>query len=399
MSLPRAAIFAVLFFLFMIPSPPVIAHELTGFVAAEYRLFFNDPLFDEQEKDNGSFVLQPEYYHEWENGSSFTAVPFARFDSADSERTHFDIRELNFLWVADSLEMRIGVGKVFWGVTEFVHLVDIINQTDLVENPDGEDKLGQPMVHLSIPRDWGVVDLFLLIGFREQTEPGEKGRLRFRLPVDTDSALYESAAEDHHVDFSARYSHSVGDWDLGIYHFYGTGRDPTLLFGVDASGTQTLIPFYQQIHQTGLDLQMVAGQWLLKLESLYRTGQGRSFLAAAGGFEYTWVGIFDTSMDLGLIGEYVHDDRDLNIPTIFQNDAMFGVRLAVNDMASTEVLAGFVQDLEFSTRMLSLEASRRFGDRWRATLESRLFFDVDREDVLFDLRDDDFISIELAYHF
>lgn len=395
----RAAITGILFALFTIPSSPVTAHEFTGFVGAEYRFFFHDPLYQGQEKNSGSVVLQPEYYHEWQNGLSFIAVPFARLDSADSRRTHFDIRELNFLWPADTWEVRFGLGKVFWGVTEFVHLVDIINQTDLVENPDGEDKLGQPMVHLSFPRDWGVVDLFVLPGFRERTEPGEGGRFRFRVPVDTDNPLYESGAEDRHIDFAARYSHSIGDWDLGIYHFYGTGRDPTLLLGLDASGTQTLIPFYQLIHQTGLDVQMVAGQWLLKLESLYRTGQGSSFLAAAGGFEYTWVGILDTHMDLGFIGEYVYDGRDLNIPTVFQNDVMFGVRLAVNDMASTELLAGFVQDLEFSSRMLSLEASRRFGDRWRMTLESRLFFDVDREDLLFDLRDDDFISIELAYYF
>ena len=38
--------------------------------------------------------------------------------------------------------LSIGLGKVFWGVTEFNHLVDVINQTDLVEGIDGEAKLG-----------------------------------------------------------------------------------------------------------------------------------------------------------------------------------------------------------------------------------------------------------------
>jgi hypothetical protein len=51
--------------------------------------------------------------------------------------------------------------------------VDIINQTDLVENIDGEDKLGQPMVHFSYFGDWGVVDFFLLPYLRERTYPGK----------------------------------------------------------------------------------------------------------------------------------------------------------------------------------------------------------------------------------
>ncbi|UCD90752.1 MAG: hypothetical protein JSW04_04805, partial [Desulfobacterales bacterium] len=132
------------------------AHDFSGYVAAEGRFFLYDPLYPGQKKNNASLAIQPEYYYEWENGSSFIFVPFARIGSADSERTHFDIRELNYLWLNDLWELRVGIGKVFWGVTEFVHLVDIINQTDLVEDIDGEDKLGQPMINLSIPRNWGV---------------------------------------------------------------------------------------------------------------------------------------------------------------------------------------------------------------------------------------------------
>ncbi len=141
-------------------------------MAIQGRFFPQAPLDPEQKRNSGSLAVQPEYYHEWENGSSFTFVPFARIDSADSERTHFDIRELNYLWLTDSWELRAGIGKVFWGTTEFVHLVDIINQTDGVESVDGEEKLGQPMIQLSIVRDWGALELFVLPYFRERTYPG-----------------------------------------------------------------------------------------------------------------------------------------------------------------------------------------------------------------------------------
>ena len=93
----------------------------------------------------------------------------------DSERTHFDIRELFGLWVFERWELGVGIRKVFWGVTESQHLVDIINQTDLVDSIDGEEKLGQPMVNVSIPHEWGTVDLFILPYFRERTFPGRDG--------------------------------------------------------------------------------------------------------------------------------------------------------------------------------------------------------------------------------
>jgi len=375
------------------------AHDFSGYVAAEGRFFPQAPLDPEQERNSGSLAVQPEYYHEWENGSSFTFVPFARIDSADSERTHFDIRELNYLWLTDFWELRAGIGKVFWGTTEFVHLVDIINQTDGVESVDGEEKLGQPMIQLSILRDWGALEFFVLSYFRERTYPGREGRLRFAAVVDTDNARYENSDEEHHTDFAARYSHTIGDWDFGIYNFNGTGREPTLIAGLDSAGRPVLIPFYEQINQTGLDLQMVAGQWLCKLEAIYRTGQADGFYASVGGFEYTFVNIAATGMDLGILAEGAYDDRGGKATTFFENDAVFGLRLAVNDAAGTELLAGFSQDLESSSRSLSLEASRRFGDNWLLSIESRSFFDLPEDDLFYSLRDDGFIQLELAYYF
>ena len=375
------------------------AHEVSGYVAVQGRFFPHPPLDPEQESKDGSIAAQPEYYHEWENGSSFTFVPFARLDSADSERTHFDIRELNYLYLADAWELRVGIGKVFWGTTEFVHLVDIINQTDGVEAADGEEKLGQPMVHLSIPRDWGVLDLFVLPYFRERTFPGRNGRPRLAAVVDTDNARYESSDAEHHTDFAARYSHTIGDWDFGIYNFNGTGREPTLIPSLDSAGRPALIPFYEQINQTGLDLQLVAGLWLWKLEAIYRTGQVEDFFAGTGGFEYTLVGIAETSMDLGVIVEGAYDERGSRATTYFENDVMFGLRLTLNDAASSELLAGFSRDFEGSSSALSLEASRRFGDNWLLSLEVRTFLDLPEDDLFYSLRDDGFIQLELAYYF
>ncbi len=383
-----------------------MAHEFTGSIGGEARYFPQNPIHSDQRDQSVSVVFKPEYYHELEDGSSFTFAPFFRLDSGDSERTHFDIRELTFLWLHDKFELRLGVRKVFWGTTEVLHLVDIINQTDLVENFDGEQKLGQPMINFSIARDWGTVDFFILPYFRERTFPGQKGRLRFSLPVDTDRAIYESGAEEWHTDFALRYSHTFGDWDVGIYHFVGTSRDPTFLFRTDGSGNPIIVPLYQQINQTGLDVSYVIGNWLWKLEAIYRIGQGdlrgaatNNYFAGTGGFEYTFTGIFGTRMDLGIIGEYLYDDRQSFAITPFQNDVALGFRLALNDAASSEILFGWVQDVNSDTRFIFVEASRRFGDHVTVDLEVRTFLSQPPTDFLFALRDDDLVQLTLNYFF
>ena len=103
--------------------------ELSGQLNLEHRQFFSDGL---QGQDNGqsSLVLQPELFWEIGEQSQFTFTPFYRLDSLDDERSHGDIREALYLTYWDDYELRAGIGKVFWGVTESAHLVDVVNQTD-----------------------------------------------------------------------------------------------------------------------------------------------------------------------------------------------------------------------------------------------------------------------------
>jgi hypothetical protein len=376
------------------------AHELTGFVSAETRLYPNSARYIGQDDHSASLVFKPEYYHEFKDGSSFTFVPFYRLNSADQERTHFDIRELTLLWLQDDFELRLGVRKVFWGTTEFFHLVDIINQFDLVENIDFEDKLGQPMANISFSRDWGTLDLFWLPYFRERTFPGTGGRLRGAAVIDTDQAEYESAAKEWHSDWAFRYSHYFGDWDIGISQFIGTNREPTLLDGTGSNGDAIKIPRYEQITQTSLDMSFVTGEWLWKGEALYRAGQGNeNYYAWTGGFEYTFTRIWNSQMDLGVLGEWMYDTRQEKATNAFQNDLGGGLRLAFNNSASTETLFGWVQDIESSARLLFLEASHRFGDNLLLTAEFRAFVNQPATDFLFESRDDEILQVELAYYF
>ena len=376
------------------------AGEWTGYSGLEFRYFPEEAAGPQQDYATAfSWVLEPEYYHEWDTGSQiFAFVPFIRLDQRDHERTHFDIRELTWQKAAENWELRIGIRKVFWGVIEFNHLVDIINQTDLVENIDSEDKLGQPMINLAVIREWGTVDFFLMPWFRERTFPGREGRLRTRPRVDKELAAYESAAEEKHLDMAVRYSHYFGDWDIGVSHFYGTSREPRLLAALE-NGRPVLAPFYDIINQTSIDLQVTRGSMLWKLEALHRSGQGETYNALAAGGEYTFYGLMESVIDLGVLLEYHFDDRGDDAPTLFDDDIAAGARLAFNDVQSTTALIGLLVDRDNGGKFINVEASRRLGANWLLEVEGRFLFGQSRSDPAFTIHRDDYLQLFVSWNF
>lgn len=393
---------AIAHYLILIPHN-VTAYELKGQLEAEGSYFFKEPLHAVQERDSFSVAGQAEFYNEFAAGFSLTFTPFYRWDSADEERTHFDIREALLLWPKEKYELRVGVTKVFWGVTESRHLVDVINQTDLVESLNEEEKLGQPMVNLTLLTRSGAWDLFVLPYFRERTFPGEKGRLRIEPVIDADGATYERSEKERHVDFAVRYSGTFGDMDIGISHFYGISREPS--FNVvpvspfnPFNPKFVLAPDYELIHQAGLDLQYVHDAWLLKLEAVYRSGEdsGNSHATVAG-FEYTVPGLDIGGAEISLLAEHLYDKREPE--SIYDNDYFLAVRLGLNDEAGSELLAGYYKDAAKSSAIMVVETSRRIGDKFRAELEAYLFIEPDNEDVLYYLRKDDYAKFTLTYFF
>lgn len=380
----------------------VTAHadvQFSGSMTGEYRYFPQNALYEGQLSAQFALTLEPEWYWQLEQGGGITFRPFYHLDSGDEERTHGDIRELMWLNYGRDWELKVGIGEVFWGVTESQHLVDVINQTDAVQAQDFEEKLGQPMAQYSYLGDWGTLSAFVLPYFRERTFAGAEGRLRPPLPVDADEARYQSDRKEQHVDYALRWSGHIGLWDMGLYYFDGTDRDPTLLpVGPPASPT-SLVPYYDQMRQTGLDLQATLGSVLYKLEALYRDGQ-ENYQATIGGIEYTYVGAFDKAWDIGFLLEYQYDSRGRQRMVAGQNDAFAGLRWVFNNPAGTEILVGTTQDLDKSEEYAGrLEASSRLTNHFKWRLESYWFVSNYPASPINIIRNDDFIQFSLEYHF
>jgi len=373
--------------------------DVTGFVGIDTRAFWHDGQYEGQENGlNPSLLLQPEFY--WRGDDSkqrISIVGFARMDSVDDERSHIDLREAYWGIDGNSWDLVAGVSKVFWGVTESRHLVDVINQTDLVESIDEESKLGQPMVNLNLQRDFGRIGLFVMPYFRERTFPGVDGRFRPPLVVDTDNPIYESSDEENHIDLALRYSHYIGDVDIGAHVFEGTSREARFVVAPDG---ERLLPVYDQMTQFGVDTQYTNEAWLWKLEAIARDTRVDSFFAAVGGFEYTFYGVNDSSADVGVLLEYLYDGRnDISPLTASDNDLFVGTRLALNDSDDTSVLAGVAVDLDTQELFLNIEAERRFGDNLSAEFLLRAFMNAEPGDMLAAVQQDDYVQLRLSWYY
>ena len=373
--------------------------DVTGFVGLDAQAFWLDGQHDGQ--SNGvkpSVLLQPEFYWNSDDGQQrVSIVGFARWDSVDSERSHADLREAYWGIDGNGWDLTAGVSKVFWGVTESRHLVDVINQTDLVEGIDEESKLGQPLVNFNLQRDYGRFGIYVMPYFRERTFPGSDGRFHSGLIVDTDNPIYESSDEENHVDYALRYSHYIGDVDIGLHAFEGTSREARFLLAPEGD---RLLPVYDQMTQFGVDVQYTAEAWLWKLEAISRDTRVDSFMAAVGGLEYTFYGIKDSSADIGVLVEYLYDDRNaLSPPTVSDNDLFLGTRLALNDSDDSSVLAGIAIDLDTSELFLNIEAERRIGDSLSVELLLRAFMNAEPNDPTYAVKQDDHLQLRLNWYY
>ncbi|MEL6766506.1 MAG: hypothetical protein AAFP17_04945 [Pseudomonadota bacterium] len=377
--------------------------EFFGEVELEGTVFFEDPQFDQQVRDDASIAGEFTLLAEWmDSDLTFRFTPFARADLADDERTNGDIREAKVDYVSGPWSVRVGVDTIFWGKTEAFHLVDIVNQTDFAEAIDDETRLGQPMIRVARLTDFGEFAALYFPYQRIRRFPGPEGRLRFGLPVNTDNPIFETDAERFTPSFALRYSGFVGPVDLGLHVFHGLGRDPS--FMPDAEFDE-LLAVYQRITQGGIDFQFTSGATLWKFEGLLRGGEKNAqfrdefFGAFTGGIEHTLFSILDTSYDLGLIAEYAFDSRGEDALTNFQNDVILGTRFTFNDVSDTAILLTSAFDTQNGDISFRLEAERRLGSRFSASLEGVGFVNQDPDSFAGSFADDSFMRLKLKFFF
>jgi hypothetical protein len=381
------------------PPPPEPGWEKTETVElqAQQRLFYTPGLYPGQYQYFTSVAVVPDFkFISPTRRHQVVGRLFARYDLRDQNRTHFDIREMYYKYDRKKWSLDVGIKKVFWGVTESNHLVDIINQADQVEDVRGEAKLGQPMLQFKRNTGIGGFELFYLPYARRRQFPAQAGRLRFPFVVNREDIPFDDGMNAWRPSFAFRWSHRPGSADLGASYFHGVAREP-LFLGFDPA--RGLLLSYPIINQAGLDAQFTHNSLMLKLEAIYRHAQAQEFFAFTTGLEYTLGNVFGSGLDVGLVGEYTRDTRGLLTFSGLDNDVFAGARFAFNDTNSTEFLLGGIQDLRRGTLLASFRGSRRLGKSFKLAVEANVYERVSPEEILYNFRQDGFVQFSLSKYF
>lgn len=358
-------------------------------------------------QEEPSMAVKLNYFTKWNGDTrSFSFIPFFRYDNMDDYRTHFDIREM--VWTAkygsqtQPWELKLGIDKVFWGAAESHHLDDVINQTDLVEDINGESKLGQPMARVTISRKWGVLDMFVLPWFRERTFTGPNGRLHPPgLSLATLPVLYESGKEQNHVDFALRWGKTFNRMDVAVSQFVGTNRDPRASNNTDYRTLENptgLVLNYDQMSQTGIDISALAGDWIIKLEALHRDTHYDHYWAAVTGVEYPFNGIFNTPYDLSAFLEYNYDSRGQTI-AVYQSDWFTGLLLNFNNSTNTQLKFGVLTDDNDGSRSTRLDVNSRLKGQWSARFTGQWYTNIKSDNPLYPIKEDSYVQLSLIRYF
>jgi hypothetical protein len=406
--------------------------------------------FYQAEDDNGDAPLLGsvagtlETFVGWGDNQRLVGEFFGRWDENDDARTHGDIRELYYQHTGEAFEFRLGLRRVFWGVTESRHLVDIVNQSDFVENISNELKLGQPMASLAAIRDAGTLEVFLMPVQRERTFPGDEGWPRLPFPVAEYETTYESKDEDRHLDYAVRYAGSFGPVDFGVAWFDGTAREPRLdpcvkrgatgtyianpgdpacdgplytsvylppplipppnyeqLLAAEVAANLVLVPRYDLLRQASIDAQYVSGSMAWKVEAVRRKLLDDVTWGTVAGFEYTFGDIAGSGIDVGVLGEYLSDEKDDALNALVDDEVFTGVRVALNDVAGTTLLVGALASRDDGkSRRYGIEGSGRLNDDWKLSAEARIFSKWPKDDpATAFLADQDFVTVTLERYF
>jgi hypothetical protein len=351
-------------------------------VVAEGRLF--GPAYET------ALILDAEFQHSWDRGRQVLRVaPYVRWDPS-GERNRIDFVELSWAHQWERWELRAGLWEVFWGVSESRHLVDVINQRDLVVGGQGYLKMGQPMLALATVQSWGTVELMLMPWFRERRFDGRAGQLWSPIPVDATQPVYESGAGNTRLDWAIRWSHRVGDWDFGLSHFSGTRREPGFLPGEDGSGRAVLVPYYDVVDQTGVDVQWTRGNWLWKLEAVTLNPTNGRYLAAAGGLEYAFADY------ISVFAEYLFDSRGDAATNSFADDLFVGARLMLQD---GQLQGGAFVDRETWNSVLRLALTWRLGSSATLAVEAGAFLGDESLEPALASRQHDYLSLAVTRYF
>lgn len=326
---------------------------------------------------------------------------FGRLDVTDNGRNLFDIQEAWAEYRWPMLEIRAGFDMLNWSATEAFHPADVINSRYLDSDIENPEKLGEPMLRLSLKIPAGELSAWYLPMFIAPIFPSKHSRQnpldpgwRFEQPRWVDRNGQVSGGNFAH-QWVVRLSQSRGPVDFDLHAIQYIDRQQPLY--VADPTNKTVRPIYLPVTQIGGTMQAVLESWVVKLEWARRHFQSlgkqalqdlnvsaddevytvdRDHTQVAFGLEY------NLAHDSGAVSTFVLEGQALSGVDkatrydlqLFQRDLLVGYRYQFNDAAGSEFRSSFIFDVERpGERLFNLNYARRLTDTLGLRAGLRLF--------------------------
>ncbi|MCW8093452.1 hypothetical protein [Alteromonas sp. ASW11-130] len=322
---------------------------------------------------------------------TFNGEIFTNWDSMDNARRYTDIRKANVYFSNSKITLGAGVDTFFWGVSESINVVNVLNQSDLRESLDGKVKLGQTFISMSHPFSNGEFSIYFLPEFRPIDFPE---RPAFGLPV-SEKNVYENNEKEG--GFATRALFYFSDYEFAVSYFEGTRRSPILIPQVNL---KELLPYYIQTKNVLLDGVYLADDFTLKLEAKFGKERESAFTTSNIGIEYPSYILEDYIDEIIFIAEYVFDDRGITAETHGQNDIFIGAKFDFGETNQGNIRFLYSYDLDNKGQYLELNYQYRLSDYVRYKFKFISVLDSSPEDQrLHALRKEEFVKLSIHYAF
>ena len=346
--------------------------EYKGNIGVETAYFHHD--IDNKRDNQSALRFEIEGKYKIKDNQKFVAKLKAVYDMNDRKRRYFDFNDLYFQHDFKDYSFLIGKNTRFWGAMEFYNQSDTFNTKDWLDNPfDYDSKLGS--WNIAYTRFFDDSELSIIVKLNESKQRMQESRSVYNFkPYKYDEKLdthsddiptiylkYSSSIEDKQIDYSLIYQNG---YDEQRYLVPKMSKDNNISVKQHAYSVDKFMGFGT----------MVRGDTLYKTELAYTSSHDEKvsdYAQGSIGLEHTLYGVWD-KMDLGLIAEYykykAFQSNRYNakkLGKIFDDDLALGARFTLNDISSSEILAGWDIDRHNRENIFSVEYKTRLQDRYK----------------------------------
>lgn len=342
--------------------------EISNFIGIEYKSYIKKQ--NKKDSYNLGLTYQNEMKYFFEDTKIYSKIEVLK-DLNDKKRDYLHIDELYYSKSFDSFDFDIGKKTIFLGTLEANNLVDIFNRQNYQKDSLSNYKNGSIMANVNYFMEDDSILRFYIKAFEEDIKMPSKNSVYYP---------FTNKEYSEHIDFSNKketpsilttYTKSYDEdisADVSFGFFYG--YDNNIIF---KDNSQFLNPYLFLSSKLLTYNTFVIDSTLYKIEGSYTKTNDKEkiriddFYQLGVGLEYTFEQIYKNH-NLGLITEYYKSDNH-NIS--FDNDLFLALRYTLNDSASSEFLAAYVQDIKKDDNSVYMKYNGRLTDNLNISTDLR----------------------------